>query len=247
MLALELPEPVEEELSFITSAILNGVAVYKSNKQAPTLAEAFVDALAGCACLLSEGRHERVKNILQDVDHFALLEVLANHRMHSKNIYELIPLITDGKEVEFLRKLSPVIVNTQVSLEIVHDELDLPPVIEILAQLLPLFPTTYRLPRQLDLSCLVTPFLTQGYSGRFQSPYSPWMFGKYFATTIYYFDHGAFDQLSDKASSRSFFNQILTFDIFNPDLWEDEEEQWQFTVKRAKYYLEILDALDAGV
>ncbi|KZT32758.1 hypothetical protein SISSUDRAFT_1037523 [Sistotremastrum suecicum HHB10207 ss-3] len=242
----ELPGPHDEELNFMSRAIVHGIAVYKDNKRAATLEEDFLNALAGCVCLLSEGRHDCVKSILKDADHFTLLVILADHRMRSKNIYELVPVIADGNAVECLRKLTPNIIDRSLYLQLVDLGLDFPPVIEILARLVPLLPSTYIVPREFDLSCLISPLQGRGYSGRFQPPYSPWMFGEYFATTIYYLDHGAFDRLADKGSSRSFFDQILRFDEHDPDLWEDEEENWQFTVKRAKYYLEVLDALRAA-
>lgn len=202
----------------------------------------FVRAIKGCRSLITEARHDHVKDIVSHVNRSTLLEILIqNPRIRAKHITGLIPLITDGNELDYLHALAPTIA---MPLSIHYgddhnDQYDLPPVIEILAQFIPSIPSDNAVFKELDLFQTMALFVQNSF---YQSTTR-----KYCNTLIYYLDRGAFDTLSDMDSAREFFAKICNRNWRIWDLWEDEEEEWKLIVERAKVYLAQIDARDTGL
>lgn len=200
-----------------------------------------METIKECRYLILEGREELVRDIMSHVPRLPLLEVLIqNPSIHTRDLHGLIPLITNGSELDFIHKLAPTIARMPSNHVRRRDEQshELPPGVEILAQLIPFFRSEDPVFQELDLS--------QTFTILWDSYFTPQTQRKYATTLIHYLDRGAFDKLSGMEYARWFLSDQVPY-ISTRDLWEDEENGWKSTLERAKYYVTKIDALKAGM
>lgn len=227
-----LPGLSDSDCSALTAAL----EAFTNGNESDAIEDGFLDAVKECNSLVQDGKGDDVKNILSHVDLHALLGILIqNMHIRWQHISSLVLLITQGKELESLNALTPIIVNVPL---LDRSDSDLP-VIEFLASIIPSHPSDFVVYDKFDLSRTLTLLMRRGPDQR------TWR--KYSDTLIYYLDHGAFDTLSDSDAVRKFLGYYCLEGSYEMRRWWDPDERTNESTRvRAKHFMQKLDARNAG-
>ncbi|KZS92023.1 hypothetical protein SISNIDRAFT_467260 [Sistotremastrum niveocremeum HHB9708] len=230
-----LPGPSQEDCSASTEALKHTTA-----QPGIVVSQEFTDAVKECNSIASEGRFNDVKAILSQVDTCSLLKAsFLSPDIRGNDIAKLIPLITNSREQQLLHDLGPAM--TEMSSFVQRDD-SLPSAIEFFAQVIPSLLPDYVGPQRLDLSSAFDLF-SANYAWSEEANQSG-QTRRYLTVIIYYLDHGGLGQLSDADCVKRCCENVVSMAGVNFDLWEEEEQQWNALVERARHYLKEISNQD---
>ncbi|KZT38823.1 hypothetical protein SISSUDRAFT_710759 [Sistotremastrum suecicum HHB10207 ss-3] len=163
----------------------------------------FFSAVFQCRDLVNEHNAETLMRITSS-DKISLLEsLIQNPWMYWSEIEGFVAFITKGDELAILHELAYFFSN----LPKMQPNADQLFVLEFLAQLIPMLPSDFCVPRGFDLSATLALLADVRLTLRDGH--------KYDETVVYYLDHGGFKQLSGMRSVQNFFESCVTNSLEN--------------------------------
>lgn len=196
--------------------VLQVVCSYDQNRKLGERKWIFYWALRQCKSLVEQG-----KIVIDDITRPSLLRsLICNPDLTWWHIKGLVSLITRGKEKQIWTELSDFISNPPV---LPQPKL----LLSFLTHLTPSLPDDFTVPPNLDLSSSLLIL------ARYEPESDTWQ--ERSDGLIFYFDHGAFDQLSDISPAIRFLNCCCDDSLGSN--WDDDERTSTATHHRAAHYL----------